>query len=135
MNVELAGTPLKSITTSARSAGASSRLNGPSGKAVFPEGSDGSSGIGVVLLCIATAGRKPPSVPTWYIVGPGVPTFASPGMRQIFGIEVHVIEPRLGAVQQPEPDSLWRHAYLRVDASIDQDRIEESLWHDRGWSW
>ena len=44
------------------------------------------------LGCTATAGRKPPSVPTWYITGPGMSTFASPG-GGCFGIQVQVIEP------------------------------------------
>ena len=63
----------------------------------------------------ATAGRKPPSVAIWYIVGPGWQyrgqarrwgksccDFSRP--RWIFVIEVQVIEPGLGAVEDPEPE-------------------------------
>ncbi len=71
--------PVKSTRTSARSAGPSSRLNGPAGSAVLPVGSDGSSGMGMPFGCSATAGRNPPSVPNWYSPGPGFCGSASPG--------------------------------------------------------
>ena len=50
-----AGTPLKSMLTSARPAGASSRLSGPSGSAVFPLGPrTRSNGQGMPFGCTAT---------------------------------------------------------------------------------
>jgi hypothetical protein len=44
-----------------------------------------------------------------------------------------VIEARLGAVQQPEPDSLRRNADFGVNAAVDQGRVEEGLRYVVGW--
>ena len=88
------------------------------------------SGRGVLLSWIATAGRNPPSLPTWYIVGPEALRFASPGV-EVFGIEVQVIEAGLRAVEHTEADSLGRHADLRVEAAVNEDGVEERFGHDR----
>ena len=46
-------------------------------------------------------------------------------------IQVQVVEPRLGAVEHPEPDAPGRHADHRVDAAVDQVVSKKASGTDR----
>ena len=116
------------MRTSARSAGARSRLKGPIRIGVSGSNQWTRYAIGVHRHCWQETALGADLV-HGRAGAAELPDFT--GITRVFEVQIQVPEPGLGAIEHPEPEGLVRHVDHRVGSAVDHGRVGEKLGHER----